>query len=290
MAPLLKPLSACFFMQLFQALIRIADASPGGVLPRPVFGYLDEMGNIGAIPDMARWMSTVRSARIGFLLAVQDLAQLGATYGKEGRQIIVTDCSTKIALPRTSADDAEWFSRGTGTATVLTYSAGDSRKRGDRLPRTGNRGVGETGRPLLTPGEVTRLPEDRMLVLSGNRQPLVVQQRRWYQERRLRRLVEVVPAQAEPPPAALAPPAARTAPPAPATITQPRPSANQPAVPPQAEHAHDADAIRLDHALPAGERTWVVTPEHRTPAAPPAQAPVLAAAGGAHDAGQAGSS
>ena len=32
MAPLLKPLSACFFMQLFEELIRVADASPGGVL------------------------------------------------------------------------------------------------------------------------------------------------------------------------------------------------------------------------------------------------------------------
>ena len=85
MAPLLKPLSACFFMQLFEALIRVADASPGGTLPRPVLGMLDEFGNIGAIPDMARWMSTVRSARIGFLLAVQDLAQLGAIYGREGR-------------------------------------------------------------------------------------------------------------------------------------------------------------------------------------------------------------
>ena len=188
MAPLLKPLSACFFMQLFEALIRVADASPGGYLPRPVLGMLDEFGNIGAIPDMARWMSTVRSARIGFLLAVQDLAQLGAIYGREGRQIIVTDCATKIALARTSADDAEWFSRGAGTATVLSHTAGDSRKRGDRLARGGSRGMSETGRALLTPGEVTRMAEDTMLVLSGNRQPMLVRQRRWYQDRRLRRL------------------------------------------------------------------------------------------------------
>ncbi|HXT34028.1 MAG TPA: type IV secretory system conjugative DNA transfer family protein, partial [Chloroflexota bacterium] len=55
MAPLLKPLSECFFMQLFGELIRNADGSPGGILPRPVLGYLDEFGNIGAIPDMARW-------------------------------------------------------------------------------------------------------------------------------------------------------------------------------------------------------------------------------------------
>ena len=188
MAPLLKPLSACFFLQLFEELIRLADVSPGGMLPRPVVGYADEFGNIGAVPDMARWMSTVRSARIGMVLAVQDLAQLGATYGKDGRQIIVTDCATRIALSRTSADDAEWFSRGTGTATVLSYTAGDSRRRGQTMAHSGTRGVSEIARPLLTPGEVTRLPADTMLVLAGNRQPALVRQRRWYQDRALRRL------------------------------------------------------------------------------------------------------
>jgi type IV secretory pathway TraG/TraD family ATPase VirD4 len=265
MAPLLKPLSACFFMQLFGELIRIADASPGGVLPRPVLGYLDEFGNIGAIPDMARWMSTVRSARLGFVLAVQDLAQLGAIYGKEGRQIIVTDCSTKIALAKTSADDAEWFSRGTGTATVLSYTAGDNRKRGDRLARSGNRGMSEIGRPLLTPGEVTRLPENTMLVLSGNRQPILVRQRRWYRDRRLRKL-------------------ARTQPlghglVAPETLAGGKPWATvdttelvKPAEVATAATAGSPTpgdgAIRLDHGLPAGEATWVVAPEDLAPTSP----------------------
>jgi type IV secretion system protein VirD4 len=253
MAHLLKPLSACFFMQLFEELIRVADASPGGLLPRPVLGYADEFGNIGEIPDMARWMSTVRSARIGFLLAVQDLAQLGAIYGKEGRQIIVTDCSTKIALAKTSADDAEWFSRGTGTATVLAYSAGDSRKRGDQLARSGSRGVQEIARPLLTPGEVTRMPKDTMLVLAGNRQPLLVMQRRWYQDRRLRRLGR----------SAATAPRARAGRVTSTTLAVSRedlwaPSAATAA--PSTPAAPDDDGVRLDHTYAAGAATWVEAP------------------------------
>jgi len=188
LAPLLKPLSACFFMQMFHALIKIADASRDGVLPRPVVGYLDEFGNLGQIPDMPRWMSTVRSARIGFVVAVQDMAQISALYGREGRQIIVTDCGTRVALSRTSAEDAEWFSKQTGQATVLTANAGDSRRRGKALSDRGNRGYSETGRPLLTAGEVTRLLHREMLVLAGNRQPLKVRQQRWYQDRATRRL------------------------------------------------------------------------------------------------------
>jgi type IV secretory pathway TraG/TraD family ATPase VirD4 len=232
---------------------------------------------------MARWMSTVRSARIGFLLAVQDLAQLGAIYGKEGRQIIVTDCSTKIALARTSADDAEWFSRGTGTATVLSYSAGDSRKRGDRLARSGNRGVNEIARPLLTPGEVTRLPEDTMLVLSGNRQPMLITQRRWYQDRRLHRLGRVRAARNT-----AVPPGARAAQGAGVEQAVPRQEADVgaatvvPAVVATTDAVQDDGAVRLDREYPAGEATWVPAPEDcldAEPAAMPQAQPALVAAG-----------
>jgi type IV secretory pathway TraG/TraD family ATPase VirD4 len=285
MAPLLKPLSACFFMQLFEELIRVADASPGGFLPRSVLGYADEFGNIGAIPDMARWMSTVRSAHMGFLLAVQDLAQLGAIYGKEGRQIIVTDCSTKIALAKTSADDAEWFSRGSGTATVLSFTAGDSRKRGDRLARSGSRGVSEVGRPLLTSGEVTRLAENSMLVLSSNRQPMLVRQQRWYQERRLRRLANLPSNTAE-----SVQPARRataTAPAVSAPVDRGAPPMQRPeaatmvASTPSADRlVSDDGAISLDRDIQAGEGTWVEAPDE-------IDAPALALSGAGNAGNQA---
>jgi type IV secretory pathway TraG/TraD family ATPase VirD4 len=222
---------------------------------------------------MTRWVSTVRSARIGFLLAVQDLAQLGAIYGKDGRQIITTGCSTKIALSKTNADDAEWFSRGTGTATVLSYTAGDSRKRGDRLARSGSRGVSEIARPLLTPGEVTRLPEDTMLMLSSNRQPILVRQRRWYQDRHLRHLGRLQPAAHATAPSKLS----ANAPAQPLSVsTESPPVATQrqraaPMATPsmQAPGApQDDGAIRLDHDLPAGEATWVDAPEDRATPAP----------------------
>jgi len=69
----LKPLTACFFTQMFNAVIEIADRSPGGVLPRSILGYLDEFGNLGQIYNFPTWMTTVRSAGMGFILAVQSL-------------------------------------------------------------------------------------------------------------------------------------------------------------------------------------------------------------------------
>jgi len=190
----LKPLTACFFTQMFNAVIEIADRSPGGVLPRAILGYLDEFGNLGQIYNFPTWMTTVRSAGMGFILAVQSLSQLKKLYEDAGMKIILEACNVKIALAKTTDDDAKWFSDQTGTATALAANAGASRKRGAVLVDHGNQGYSETSRPLLTPGEVTRLATNTLLLLSGNRPPAVVTQVRWYSKRlglfptRLRRL------------------------------------------------------------------------------------------------------
>jgi hypothetical protein len=184
----LKPLLATFFSQLFQELVALADAAPGGVLPRPVLGYLDEFGNIGQIYHFATWMTTIRSAGMGFLLAVQHTAQLTAAYGEEGKAIIVGACNVKVALANTTAEDARWFSEQSGTQTTLAANAGANRKRGQVLADHGNRGYSETSRPLITPGEVTRMRSDQLLLLSANRPPALLRQRRYYQVRALRRL------------------------------------------------------------------------------------------------------
>jgi len=242
----LKPLTACFFTQMFNAVIEIADRSPGGVLPRSILGYLDEFGNLGKIYNFPTWMTTVRSAGMGFILAVQSLAQLDIynDHGVDGKGIILEACNVKIALAKTTAEDAKWFSEQTGTATVLAANAGASRKRGAVLVDHGNQGYSETSRPLLTPGEVTRMATNTLLLLSGNRPPAVVTQVRWYSKRlgvfptRIRRLGQLrlpsgatVPSAGPPRATPLTPPAvaftsaATTATATTATTTTPVPSA-----------------------------------------------------------------
>jgi len=226
----LRPLTACFFSQMFNEVIEVADSSPGGMLPRQILGYCDEFGNLGTIYNFPTWMTTVRSAGMGFILAVQALAQLEELYGAEGKEIIMGACNVKIALAKTTDKDAKWFSEQTGTTTVLAANAGVSRKRGAVLVDHGNQGYSETSQPLMTAGDVTRMPTTKMLLLSGNRPPVVVTQVRWYSKRlglfstRVRRLGllrlpagGIVPPAGPPRPAPLPIPAvavALTAPPA----------------------------------------------------------------------------
>jgi len=179
----LRPLTACFFSQLFNEVIEVADRSPGGMLPRQILGYCDEFGNLGTIYNFPTWMTTVRSAGMGFILAVQALAQLEELYGAEGKEIIMGACNVKIALAKTTDKDAKWFSEQTGTTTVFAANAGVSRKRGAVLVDHGNQGYSETSQPLMTAGDVTRMPTTKMLLLSGNRPPVVVTQVRWYSKR-----------------------------------------------------------------------------------------------------------
>jgi len=159
-------------------------------------------------------------------------------------------CNVKIALAKTTDKDAKWFSEQTGTTTVLAANAGVSRKRGAVLVDHGNQGYSETSQPLMTPGDVTRMPTNKMLLLSGNRPPVVVTQVRWYSKRlgllstRVRRLGllrlpdgATVPPAGPPRPTPLPVPAvafALTAPPAATEATAPTTRART--TPPQATH------------------------------------------------------
>jgi len=144
LAAALAPLTACFFTQLFTELVELAKTRPDGALPVPVLCYLDEFGNLGHIPGFARWIATVRSARVGCLLVVQDTAQLVATYGEPGAAIILTNAMTKICLAKVSRADAEYFSKLTGESTVLSESRSASRALLLPWADRGNRGAGQT--------------------------------------------------------------------------------------------------------------------------------------------------
>jgi type IV secretion system protein VirD4 len=191
-----RPLLASFFLDLFRSLSQAADAAPGGVLPRPVFVYGDEFGVLGAIPNMATWIATLRSAGVGQLLAVQTLAQVEALYGREAAATILAACGSKLALSGLSPQDARTFSDLAGTSTAVQHSASKQRGRFKVLADRGMRSQSEVARPLLTPDEVRRLGRDELLAVVGELQPLRLRQRRWYRDGPINRRVPAQPARA----------------------------------------------------------------------------------------------
>jgi len=182
----LAPLTACFFLHFFMTLTSIAKRVPSGALPVPVLAYLDEFGTVGHIPEFASRMATVRSAGIGCLLVVQDLAQLTKAYGEEDADTILSNATTKMCLGRVTHDDAEYFSKLAGTTTV--YSANRSASRPLLMPWAdrGNRGIGESQRALITPDEL-RTMRDEVFIVAGHQHPIRARQRRYYDDSALAR-------------------------------------------------------------------------------------------------------
>lgn len=181
----LAPLTACFFRDLFATLAAVAKARPDGRLPVSVLAYLDEFGTIGHVPEFQARLATVRSARIGCLLVVQDLAQLTKEYGKEDADTILTNATTKLCLAGVTHDDAEYFSKLAGTTTVHSTNRGSTHPLLLPWADRGNRGVGEVARPLITPDELRTLGDD-VLVVAGRYHPVRARQARYYQDKALR--------------------------------------------------------------------------------------------------------
>ena len=163
----------------FKTLADVARTTPSGQLPTPVLASLDELGTLGRIPQFPARMATIRASRFGVVLVVQALHQIVATYGREGAATITTNATTKLCLARVSGEDADYFSRLAGTATVHSRSRGRSRATVAPLADRGNVGTGEAGRPLLTPDELWTLGEG-VLVVAADRHPLLARQRRYY--------------------------------------------------------------------------------------------------------------
>ena len=76
----LEFLSSLFFAFLFIRLVRYADSTPEQRCKVPVNIILDEMNNIGVIPDFGRRLSTVRSRAMQIIMVCQSLPQLQNRY------------------------------------------------------------------------------------------------------------------------------------------------------------------------------------------------------------------
>ncbi|MDP9373174.1 MAG: type IV secretory system conjugative DNA transfer family protein, partial [Chloroflexota bacterium] len=186
---LLAPLTATFYAQLFNTLMREAAARRSGRLAVPVMVYLEEFGNIGVLPHIQKKMAQLRGYGVGFWLVLQSLAQLEDNYGEATAGAIVGACWTRLCLAGLGTADGEAFSKLSGTRTVLAASQGEGRAI-TAVPwaESGNRGRVEAARPLVTPDEL-RTMGDRLFAVIGRRAPLVVRTRPWYRDPLLRRLV-----------------------------------------------------------------------------------------------------
>lgn len=114
------------YTQLFNLLCEKADDVYGGRLPVHVRCLIDEMANIGQIPNMEKLMATIRSREISAALVLQAKSQLKAIY-KDNADTIIGNCDSQIFLGGSEQTTLKDLNATLGKETIDMYNTGETR-------------------------------------------------------------------------------------------------------------------------------------------------------------------
>lgn len=171
-------LSSLFMTFVFIKLVRFADNhGENGKLPVPVHILADELANTGAILDLNKKISVIRSRNLSISCIFQNLPQMQNRYPFNQWQEIIGNCDTQLFLGCTDEITARFISDRTGDITVDVSSEAkqlNSWRVSDYTPEyRQTRSIGK--RKLLTPDEILRLPLDTSLIIIRGQKVLKVE-------------------------------------------------------------------------------------------------------------------
>lgn len=162
-------LSALFFSTVYNTLTRQADTEFKGRLPIHVRSILDEVANIGSIPNFVELTSTVRSRNMSLVPIFQNIAQPQGLYKeKEGWRTILGNCDSLLYLGGNEKDTWKFISEQLGKQTIHVRNT--SRNYGGQQGY-GSVSISSITRDLMTPDEVRTMPRDECLVFIANLHP-----------------------------------------------------------------------------------------------------------------------
>lgn len=157
----------CILYQLMlERLYDFAKQQPNRRLPIPVQIIGDEIANIGQIPNLDRYISTMRSYGISIILIFQTLTQV-EKMDKANWKTIVGNCDTFVYLGGREQSTNEYVSKSVGKTTI------DQRQTNETKGSHGSYGLQDStlGRDLLDPSEMEKIPGDECIVMLSGVEP-----------------------------------------------------------------------------------------------------------------------
>ncbi|MFZ5734380.1 MAG: type IV secretory system conjugative DNA transfer family protein [Pseudomonadota bacterium] len=138
------------------------------------------LGRLQPIEDGVGYLATYMS----MVMVWQDLDQLERTYPKARSMIANAGC--KVAFNVADIQTARMLADSIGHTTILSRSAGQSQANVDMVKHQMSEGVSETGRYLVDPSEIMRLPAKRSMILMPRqvRHPILATKVVYWKERR----------------------------------------------------------------------------------------------------------
>lgn len=117
---------AMMYSQLFNLLCDKADNEYGGRLPVHVRCLLDEMANIGKIPNFEKLIATIRSREISACIILQAQSQLKAIY-KDNADTIIGNCDSTLFLGGKEKSTLKEISEVLGKETIDMFNTSETR-------------------------------------------------------------------------------------------------------------------------------------------------------------------
>jgi type IV secretion system protein VirD4 len=179
----LRPLFSMIVQELL-AVVYEAAATTGRPLDPPLLLLLDEAANIAPIPNLDEIAATGAGQGIQLLSVFQDLAQIGARYGRRSATIVNNHRAKLIGSGISDPETLTWASRVIG--------AGEFEQRSQTAGERGRRSTtqSDTYRDLAPAGVLREGALSTAVLIYGCLPPAQIRLRPWFQEADLRRLRE----------------------------------------------------------------------------------------------------
>ncbi len=161
----IKRLSDHIRIVISQIAAALTREMPTEKARHPFLLLLDEFPVFGRMKVVETALAYLRGYRVQAYLVVQHVGQLHTAYGRS--ESISPNCSVHIAFAPADLETARQLSQRAGNRTVHF-------ERGSVSRRSVSTQEADSGRPLLTPDEIMRLPKGEALVLRTGTFPLRV--------------------------------------------------------------------------------------------------------------------
>lgn len=176
---------------------RLTEIAAGEKTPQPLLLLLDEFPQLGRLDFLEDALAFIRAYGIRACLIAQSLTQIARIYGENSS--IVDNCSIRIAFACNDERSARRISDMLGQSTYARRRTTHRGEGGGLLPEPISSSIQENARPLMTPGEIMRLPADDCLILARATPPIRAKKLRYFSIPQLRSLI------GPPPPLSLSP-------------------------------------------------------------------------------------
>jgi type IV secretion system protein VirD4 len=178
-----RPLLRLLLQQIVSRLTETMDFGEGrgdGPHRNPVLLMLDEFPTLGRMDVLQTALAYLPGYGIRAYLIVQDLTQLAHAYGRY--EAIISNCHVRVAFAANKVETAKLISDMVGTMTVHKETRTYTGSRLNPVLMHVMASEQETSRPLLTPDEVMRLPDDAALVFVAGHPPIYSRKIRYYED------------------------------------------------------------------------------------------------------------